>query len=121
MLHNAVCKQDCDASSSFQWQESNNAVAWEELYGWPPDPMWTESNWPSGQPALELFQVMLVSACRKQSAFSIQQACHVLVSVWCSVKVPSRSARYLGLACFKAVGAGKCEITQEMCLVPLGE
>lgn len=49
------CK-DCDASSSFQWQESTAAVGWEQLHGWPPDPMWTESNWPPGQPSLQLFQ-----------------------------------------------------------------
>lgn len=37
-------------------------MAWEELYDWPPDPMWTESNWPSGQPTLQLFQVIFVFA-----------------------------------------------------------
>lgn len=50
--------QDCDASSSFQWQQDSSAGGWEELYGWPPDPMWTESNWPPDQPSLQLFQVV---------------------------------------------------------------
>lgn len=27
----------------------------ERQYSWPPDPLWTESNWPFGQPHLELF------------------------------------------------------------------
>ncbi|DBA69331.1 TPA: hypothetical protein ACH3X2_012908 [Trebouxia sp. C0005] len=49
------CK-NCDASSSFQWQESTAAAGWEQLHGWPPDPMWTESNWPPGQPSFQLFQ-----------------------------------------------------------------
>ncbi|DBA90918.1 TPA: hypothetical protein ACH3X1_016125 [Trebouxia sp. C0004] len=49
------CK-DCDASNSFQWQESRAAAGWEQLHGWPPDPMWTESNWPPGQPSLQIFQ-----------------------------------------------------------------
>ena len=53
------CIQDCAASSSFQWEETNSAAGWEELYGWPPDPMWTESNWPPGQPSLQLFQVCI--------------------------------------------------------------
>lgn len=31
------------------------AACRERQYGWPPDPVWTESNWPSGTPALTLF------------------------------------------------------------------
>lgn len=27
----------------------------DRQYGWPPDPVWTESNWPLGTPALTLF------------------------------------------------------------------
>ncbi len=26
-----------------------------EEYGWPPDPMWTESNWPSSTPFMAMF------------------------------------------------------------------
>lgn len=29
-------------------------VCRDQQYGWPPDPMWTESNWP-GTPALTLY------------------------------------------------------------------
>lgn len=38
------------------WQTSGKAEEWEEKYGWPqPDPMWTESNWPTGVPSVELY------------------------------------------------------------------
>ena len=49
--------QDCDVESTSQWQQSNTSVAWERRHGWPPDPMWTESNWPLGQPSLDIYQV----------------------------------------------------------------
>lgn len=32
-----------------------DATAWAARYGWPDDPVWVESNWPSSTPSLELF------------------------------------------------------------------
>lgn len=49
--------QDCDVSSIYEWQLSNASAAWEAQHGWPEDPVWTESNWPTGQPYLEIYQV----------------------------------------------------------------
>lgn len=31
------------------------ALRRERQYSWPPDPVWTESNWPTGTPALTLY------------------------------------------------------------------
>lgn len=38
-------------------QVTDGAREWEQAAGWPPDPLWTESNWPAGQPCLLLYQV----------------------------------------------------------------
>ncbi len=32
------------------------SAAWERSYAWPPDPMWTESNWPPNTPTVNVFQ-----------------------------------------------------------------
>jgi nicastrin len=38
------------------WQTTDKAEEWEVEYGWPqPDPMWTESNWPTGVPSVEMY------------------------------------------------------------------
>ena len=71
-----ICMQDCDASSSFQWQESTAAVVWEQLHDWPSDPMWAESNWPPGQPSLQLFQVSLMR-------FAFKACCSPLFCLSC--------------------------------------
>lgn len=39
----------------FRWRVTDQAKQWEAQYGWPVDPMWTESNWPSGQPSIVLY------------------------------------------------------------------
>lgn len=49
--------QGCDADGAGQWVETGEADTWERERGWPPDAMWTESNWPAGQPSFVLFQV----------------------------------------------------------------
>lgn len=49
--------QGCDADGAGQWVETGEADAWERERGWPPDAMWTESNWPAGQPSYVLYQV----------------------------------------------------------------
>ena len=49
--------QGCDADGTGQWVETGEADAWERERGWPPDAMWTESNWPAGQPSFVLYQV----------------------------------------------------------------
>ena len=42
----------------FQWGMSNASEGWEAAHGWPPDPEWTESNWPAGGvPEYRLYQV----------------------------------------------------------------
>ena len=69
--------QDCDASYTFQWQENNDATAWENLYAWPPDPMWTESNWPFGQPAFQLFQVSSLWLAQRNAASESNARIHV--------------------------------------------
>jgi len=90
--------QDCDASSSFQWQESTAAVGWEQLHGWPPDPMWTESNWPPGQPSLQLFQVSLLLLCLQSLLFpSILP--WLLVWVWDRGQLLSNTSHSLVLSC----------------------
>lgn len=53
------CK-DCDGAASRwqpQWEVTQEAAQWERRLGWPPDPQWTESNWPTTQPYLQLYQV----------------------------------------------------------------
>lgn len=111
--------QDCDPSSSFQWQVSNSAEPWEGLYGWPPDPMWTESNWPSGQPALELFQVILdpISEYSNQSALSVLHVYQIDGLCFRNreessnpIPLPSKSARLLSLAFSRQLAAIMCNI-----------
>jgi len=54
------CK-DCDGARTFydawRWQVTPDADKWAADFQLPPDPMWTESNWPSGHPSLRLYQV----------------------------------------------------------------
>lgn len=50
----AECEAWADASR-FHWVDSSAADAWSEAHAWPPDPMWVESNWPLGVPAVELY------------------------------------------------------------------
>lgn len=38
------------------WLFTNTSTPWEAKYGWPADPMWTESNWPAGTPSLMVYQ-----------------------------------------------------------------
>ncbi|CAL8470795.1 g10337 [Coccomyxa elongata] len=50
------CK-DCEKGELFQWALSNRSIEWEATTAWPPDPMWTESNWPpGGVPQYRLYQ-----------------------------------------------------------------
>eukprot|EP00887_Chlorella_sp_A99_P003619 scaffold7.g3619.t1 len=37
------------------WALTDAAAAWEAAAGWPPDPVWTESNWPNETPSLVLY------------------------------------------------------------------
>ena len=54
------CRED---AWEFQWGISNASRAWEAAHKWPPDPEWTESNWPAGGvPAYRLYQVGLWTA-----------------------------------------------------------
>lgn len=52
------CFQGCERGEPFSWGLSNASSAWEAQLSWPPDPMWTESNWldPS-VPKYRLYQV----------------------------------------------------------------
>ena len=57
-LKDSPCQQGCEEGGAFQWSLSNASEAWEREHSWPPDPMWTESNWPpGGVPELQLYQV----------------------------------------------------------------
>ncbi|GLC56142.1 hypothetical protein PLESTB_001073200 [Pleodorina starrii] len=42
--------------SYWRWSVNSSAAAWDSTYGWPTDPMWTESNWPAQTPTLTVFQ-----------------------------------------------------------------
>lgn len=54
-LQEGSCRE---GSWEFQWGLSNASRAWEAAHGWPPDPEWTESNWPpAGVPQYRLYQV----------------------------------------------------------------
>lgn len=44
-----------DVSSGNVSTNGTDATAWAARYGWPDDPVWVESNWPSSTPSLELF------------------------------------------------------------------
>jgi nicastrin len=49
----------CSGAATFydnQWKATDEAAEWNQQLQWPPDPMWTESNWPEGQPSLLLYQ-----------------------------------------------------------------
>jgi nicastrin len=41
--------------NEFRWKVTDAAQMWEEMYGWPNDPVWTESNWPLGVPQLVMY------------------------------------------------------------------
>jgi nicastrin len=48
------------SSTAFRWGEAIGdaaaaADAWMRRYGWPEDPMWTESDWPYGVPSVRLY------------------------------------------------------------------
>ena len=48
------------AAPPFRWGEVGGAAAaaadaWTKRYGWPEDPMWTESDWPYGVPSARLY------------------------------------------------------------------
>jgi hypothetical protein len=48
----------CSVAELVRWKQvTDEAAEWNKQLGWPPDPMWTESNWPEGQPSLLLYQV----------------------------------------------------------------
>ena len=54
-MQEGSCRED---SWAFQWGMSNASAEWEAALGWPPDPEWTESNWPpAGVPQYRLYQV----------------------------------------------------------------
>ncbi len=56
----SLCQQEWEEGGLFRWGLSNASEAWEREHSWPPDPMWAESNWPSGGvPKLELYQVRI--------------------------------------------------------------
>lgn len=51
-------KLTCTACEDFwqaTWQLTDAADAWNQQYGWPEDPIWTESDWPLGIPDLQLY------------------------------------------------------------------
>jgi hypothetical protein len=37
-----------------RYSVTNRSVAWERQNGWPADPVWAESMWPSGVPNLKM-------------------------------------------------------------------
>jgi len=48
----------CEACGDWDtatWKVTDAADDWNQQYAWPPDPMWTESDWPLGVPALQLY------------------------------------------------------------------
>lgn len=48
----------CDSCSDFyqaKWRLTDEADEWNKQYDWPPDPAWTESDWPYGVPDLQLY------------------------------------------------------------------
>lgn len=47
--------QSCQDPWQATWQLSTAADAWNQQYNWPPDPIWTESDWPTGIPDLQLY------------------------------------------------------------------
>lgn len=49
--------QDCQADHWGTWVTTNASKEWEAELGWPPDDMWTESNWQNGIPGMLVFQV----------------------------------------------------------------
>lgn len=64
LLECVGCNGTATNDGTFKWKDvstenvSTNGTtptAWAARYGWPDDPMWVESNWPSSTPALELF------------------------------------------------------------------
>lgn len=50
-----ACAQCDDIFGAFEWRETAEADAWAARHGWPADPMWAESNWPTGAPFLQLY------------------------------------------------------------------
>jgi nicastrin len=47
--------QTCADPWQAVWKLSTAADAWNDRYGWPNDPLWTESDWPLGHPDLQLY------------------------------------------------------------------
>lgn len=47
--------QSCDDPWQATWKLSTAADAWNEQHSWPPDPIWTESDWPTAVPDLQLY------------------------------------------------------------------
>lgn len=67
------------------WKVTQAANKWEREYGWPPDPLWTESNWPFSTPHLELllreasgvdWGVMVAGSCLTAVAGVVALATH---------------------------------------------
>lgn len=62
-----VRSSDTPTASACQYEHSHllqvtpDADKWAADFQLPPDPMWTESNWPSGHPSLRLYQVPFCS------------------------------------------------------------
>lgn len=48
--------QGCSWDAWGRWEVTEEADAWERDRGWPPDPMWTESNWPGEGQGFTLYQ-----------------------------------------------------------------
>ncbi|KAF8060585.1 zinc finger CCCH domain-containing protein 40 [Scenedesmus sp. PABB004] len=46
---------DCGDLWAARWRVDDAADAWAAAAGWPPDPMWAESDWPAGVPELRLY------------------------------------------------------------------
>jgi nicastrin len=55
LLECVGCNGTATNDGTYRWAVNMTSTAWAERYGWPEDPMWTESNWPTGTPFLELF------------------------------------------------------------------
>lgn len=50
--------QGCNGTATLadaRWVPSEAAAVWEAAGGWPPDPVWTESNWPYTTPSLTFY------------------------------------------------------------------
>jgi len=103
--------QGCSWDAWGRWEVTEEADAWERDRGWPPDPMWTESNWPGEGQGFTLYQARdaaAPTACRPRlpapSAVRQESVC-AAANPTGGLRVPSkRRQRWSGGCCW----AGAC-------------